>query len=708
MLESRSTVVVDAVVYFLYNSMYFGDFYPHIDPDCIASFDLEREEWRDLPGPISSSLAMDEGEDMYQYISMWPRLTLSELKGSLVLSYYLRCQSDVWFLTDVESGLWVKEYSINTVSTTKGMIETHCIKPLVVLSDGRLVVHLIPTGLLLIYDPRTNNFDEVRTGYIDGVAMYTGSVLSLPNEERQIEPRSATAAAFGVALLHNRLGDMIKKPNKVNHRKASMKKTIVLYPGLFVSHFAPMMQLADFFVEEGYAVAVALIDITMDHDVALATAVGRIIASAKPSITVHRLPRIQDPPAITNDERMLLGYYETIRRYNEPLREFLCSLQPRTSIHTVVVDAPSVDALDVTRELRVPAYTFFATNASAVAVFLQLPWILRSEGRQPSFRELAEVDASLDIPGVPLMPVSHLMGQYLEDPESEMYKVMMGVTRRNPEPDGIVVNTVASLEPRAVAALGDPRLLPASVCKRTPPVYCVGPLVAAPGETKGEHECLAWLDKQPERSVVFLCFGILGEVCHTEEQLKEIALGLESSRHRFLWVVRAPISKELPESTHGNPDLDALLPDGFLERTKGRGLVVKMWAPQVEVLRHRATGLFVTHCGWNSAFEAITAGVPMICWPLYAEQKMNKVFMVEEARIGVEVVGWQQGLVSAEEVEAKVRLVMESEEGERLRARVAEHRDVAAVAWKRGGSSRAAFGQLLSDAGNLCPEQTLA
>jgi len=73
----------------------------------------------------------------------------------------------------------------------------------------------------------------------------------------------------------------------------------------------------------------------------------------------------------------------------------------------------------------------------------------------------------------------------------------------------------------------------------------------------------------------------------------------------------------------------------------------------VQVLRHRATGAFVTHCGWNSVLEGITAGVPMLCWSLYAEQKMNKVVMVEEVGIGVEMVGWQQELVKAEEVEAR-------------------------------------------------------
>jgi hypothetical protein len=392
-----------------------------------------------------------------------------------------------------------------------------------------------------------------------------------------------------------------------------MKKTVVLYPGFLATHFTPMMQLADALLEQGYAVEVPLIDITMDHDAALAFAVERA-ASAKPSVVFHWLPRIEDPPAVTNDARMLVGYFATIRRYNDRLHEFLRSLLPRGSVHAVVVDGPSIEALDVTRELGVPAYTFFATNASAVAVFLQLPWIRRggAEGQgQLSFRELG--DAPLDLRGVATIPASHLMPEYLEDPESEVYRATMNVTRRNPEADGILVNTLASLEPRAVAALRDPRLLGHN---RMPPVYCVRPLVVASSETKeGKHECLAWLDQQPERSVVFLSFGTLGAVCHTAEQLREIAAALERSGHRFLWVVRAPNGKDREGTFDPNaePDLDALLPEGFTERTRGRGLVVKLWVPQMDVLHHRATAAFVTHCGWNSAVEAMEAGVPMIC-----------------------------------------------------------------------------------------------
>ncbi|VAH21493.1 unnamed protein product [Triticum turgidum subsp. durum] len=213
---------------------------------------------------------------------------------------------------------------------------------------------------------------------------------------------------------------------------------------------------------------------------------------------------------------------------------------------------------------------------------------------------------------------------------------------------------------------------------------------SAGGEKR--HECLAWLDAQPEKSVVFLCFGSKG--AFSAAQLKEIARGLESSGHRFLWAVRSPPEeqREFPE-----PDLGRLLPAGFLERTRGRGMVVKNWVPQAEVVRHEAVGAFMTHCGWNSALEAIMSGLPMVCWPLYAEQAQNKVFMVEEMKIAVALEGYEKGTVKAEEIDAKLRLVMETEEGRKLREMLAAARKMASDAIGDGGSSEVAFAEFLRD-----------
>jgi hypothetical protein len=67
------------------------------------------------------------------------------------------------------------------------------------------------------------------------------------------------------------------------------------------------------------------------------------------------------------------------------------------------------------------------------------------------------------------------------------------------------------------------------------------------------------------------------------------------------------------------------------------------------------------------------------------------VFLVEDVKLAVAMRGYDEGVVTAEEVEAKVRLVMESDKGKELRERTAVARDMVAAALQSGGSSEAAF-----------------
>ncbi|KAI4969546.1 hypothetical protein ZWY2020_000460 [Hordeum vulgare] len=180
------------------------------------------------------------------------------------------------------------------------------------------------------------------------------------------------------------------------------------------------------------------------------------------------------------------------------------------------------------------------------------------------------------------------------------------------------------------------------------------------------------------------------------EQIKEMAAGLEMSGQRFLWVVRSPAGGNDNVNEHpGEPELDVLLPDGFLDRTKDRGLVVMSWAPQREVLAHGSVGGFVTHCGWNSVLEAVMAGVPMLGWPLYAEQRMNKVLLVEGMQLGVAVERGEDGFVMAEEIEGKVTWLMGSDGGRELRERTLAAMRGSREALSDGGDSRAALLQLV-------------
>jgi hypothetical protein len=457
-------------------------------------------------------------------------------------------------------------------------------------------------------------------------------------------------------------------------------KTFVLFPSLGVGHLNPMVELAKHLRRRGLGVIVAVID-PPNNDAMSADAMARL-AAGNPSVTFRILPAPASPdPGAHHVKRNL----DTLRLANPVLREFLRSLP---AVDALLLDMFCVDALDVAAELAIPAYFFFPSPASVLAVFSHLPYYYRNA---PSLREMDKA-ALIRFPGIP--PIRNVdMLATVKDKESETTKIRLYQFKRMMEGKGVLVNSFDWLEPKALKALA------AGVCVPNEPkqrVYFIGPLVDARkkvGSGAERHACLAWLDAQPQRSVVFLCFGSQG--AFPAAQLKELAHGLESSGHRFLWTVRSPPEEQ---STSPEPDLERLLPAGFLERTKDRGMVVKNWVPQAEVVQHEAGGAFVTHCGWNSTLEAIMSALPMICWPLYAEQAMNKVIMVEEMKIAVSLDGYEEGgLVKAEEVEAKVRLVMEAEEGRKLRERLVETRDMALDAIKEAGSSEVAFDEFMRD-----------
>ncbi|KAG9451889.1 hypothetical protein H6P81_004793 [Aristolochia fimbriata] len=213
--------------------------------------------------------------------------------------------------------------------------------------------------------------------------------------------------------------------------------------------------------------------------------------------------------------------------------------------------------------------------------------------------------------------------------------------------------------------------------------WAIGPLnsIAAAVDDKDRHECMEWLDRQPPGSVLYVSFGTMTSM--SVEQVKELAKGLRDSQQRFLWVLRDAdtgdiFSKnKLQEST---PLL--LLPEGFEEEEEeaeegmgSMGMVLRgEWAPQVAILGHRATGGFMTHCGWNSSMESMSAGVAVVAWPMASDQPWNATLLTDVLGMGVSLRDWAKWdqVVPAADIEAAVRRLMESEEGKDIRKRAAE------------------------------------
>lgn len=229
-----------------------------------------------------------------------------------------------------------------------------------------------------------------------------------------------------------------------------------------------------------------------------------------------------------------------------------------------------------------------------------------------------------------------------------------------------------------------------------PAIYPVGPLIqTGSNEWVNGSSCLKWLDKQLPNSVLYVSFGSGGSL--PRDQINELALGLELSNLRFLWVnVKAPNDRatasyiKAPENQH----IEDFLPKGFLERTKERGLVTSSWAPQVEVLHHTATGGFLTHCGWNSVLESVVNGVPLIAWPLFAEQRTNTAMLVDGLKVAVRPQVNENGIVEKEEIGKVIKSVMEGEEGKETRRRMKNLKDAAAHAIMEEGSSTKTLSEL--------------
>ncbi|KAF3435438.1 hypothetical protein FNV43_RR22527 [Rhamnella rubrinervis] len=205
------------------------------------------------------------------------------------------------------------------------------------------------------------------------------------------------------------------------------------------------------------------------------------------------------------------------------------------------------------------------------------------------------------------------------------------------------------------------------------------------------HECLKWLNAKRPNSVVYVCFGSLADF--NDAQLLEIALGLEASGKEFVWVVK----KEKQEGVK-----EDWLPEGFEKRIEGKGLIVRGWAPQVLIVGHEAIGGFVTHCGWNSTLEGVCAGVPMVTWPVSAEQFYNERLVTQILGIGVGV-GTQRWTrlvgdsVKREAIEKAVNRIMEGEEAEEMRSKASALGEMARKAIQEDGSSYLELNALIEE-----------
>ena len=336
-------------------------------------------------------------------------------------------------------------------------------------------------------------------------------------------------------------------------------------------------------------------------------------------------------------------------------------------------------ATDVAAKFGIPRLIFHGTSYFALCSALSML-------RYKPYKKVSSEYESFTIPNLPdkiEFTASRVPDFVKQEAETEFIKMYKAMKENEHRCYGVLVNSFYELEPAYADHYTNVFGMKA---------WHIGPLfLYDKGSNSEEYECLKWLHSKKPNSVIYVSFGSVANF--DDEQLMEIATGLEASGKQFIWVVRREKKEGVKEEW---------LPEGFEERMEGKGLIVRGWAPQVPILEHEAIGGFVSHCGWNSTLESVCAGVPMVTWPVSAEQFYNEKLVTQILRIGVEVGAkkWKRlvgDFVKREAIEKTVNRVMEGEEAEAMRSRVKELAEMARTAIKEGGSSVLDLNALFDD-----------
>ncbi|KAL6620349.1 hypothetical protein ACP70R_035489 [Stipagrostis hirtigluma subsp. patula] len=474
---------------------------------------------------------------------------------------------------------------------------------------------------------------------------------------------------------------------------------ILFFPHIAPGHLIPVADMAALFASRGVKCTIlttpanaAVIRSAVDG----ANANHAVRGADAPAIdiSVVPFPDVGLPPGVESvvgitSEAEIGKLMEALHRLREPFDRFLAERRP----DAVVADSFFAWSADAAAEHGVPRLAFLGSSMLARACNDSL---LRNN---PFESAPDDPGAAVTLPGLPhrvALRRSQVMDPRKNEGEWSYYELMNAADQRS---YGEVFNSFAELEPGYVdhyrATLGR-RVWPVGPVALASKDTAVARGGGAGGLSPDADRCLRWLDEKPRRSVAYVCFGTLTHFSAAE--LRELARGLQLSGQNFLWVM----------SGEDTGDASPWMPDGFAELIAlgERGLVFRGWAPQMLILNHSAVGGFVTHCGWNSVLEAVTAGVPLVTWPRYADQFYNEKLIVEVLKVGVGVGAGEYAsklvvrhqVIGGEMIAKAIGGVMgDDDESEVVRKRAKELSGMAQRAMEKGGSSYDSVGQLIDE-----------
>ncbi|KAK4730178.1 hypothetical protein R3W88_023166 [Solanum pinnatisectum] len=333
-----------------------------------------------------------------------------------------------------------------------------------------------------------------------------------------------------------------------------------------------------------------------------------------------------------------------------PFRDLVTRLNNNSnfpSISCIVSDAAMSFTQQVSQELGVPNVGLWTSSACSLLAFTQYPKLV--EQGYSTLKDESYLDTIIDwIPGmkdIRLKNLPSMIRARVDDPSYIIIKfVMEEIMDKIPKFSALILNTFDLLESDILQ----------QIATKFPPVTILLDLYIE------DTHCIEWLDTKKPNSVVYVNFGSITVL--SKEQLIEFAWGLANTKMNFLWIVRSDL-------VMGD---SAILPYEFLAESKERGLL-SGWCPQEQVLSHASIGGFLGHCGWNSTFESISFGVPMLCWPFFADQQTNCWFSCNRWGVGIEI----DSDVKREVIVEVVRELMIGEKGKEMKENALKWKNLA-------------------------------
>jgi len=327
---------------------------------------------------------------------------------------------------------------------------------------------------------------------------------------------------------------------------------------------------------------------------------------------------------------------------------------------------------DVAEELHIPSAVLWVQSCACLTAYYYY------HHRLVKFPTKTEPDISVEIPCLPLLKHDEIPSfLHPSSPYTAFGNIILDQLKRfeNHKSFYLFIDTFRELEKDIIDHMS--QLCPQAIISPVGPLFKMAQTLSS--DVKGDisepaSDCMEWLDSREPSSVVYISFGTIANL--KQEQMEEIAHGVLSSGLSVLWVVRPPMEGTLVEPH--------VLPRGLEEKGK-----IVEWCPQERVLAHPAIACFLSHCGWNSTMEALTAGVPVVCFPQWGDQVTDAVYLADVFKTGVRLGrgAAEEMIVSREVVAEKLLEATVGEKAVELRENARRWKAEAEAAVADGGSS---------------------